>query len=246
MPPTSVIFGKDQFGNAVPLALYSTGLTDQAGNPLYNLSSGAIEAGSQAERTVARPTDVGALGAYTVSAISGTIAAGLGAASPVFSFRWSPAVTTQLAIIKRVAVSMASLGTGFTAGTGLLELVAARAFTASDTGGTALALTTNNNKLRTSFGTSLVADARIASTGTLTAGTRTLDGNALAQQVFGVTTATNTVMLATADLIKRDQGAADWPLVLTANEGFIVRATVPATGTFQLQVAVDWLEVASF
>lgn len=50
---------------------------------------------------------------------------------------------------------------------------------------------------------------------------------------------------ATANLWAPDQSSA-WPLELAANEGFIVRATVPATGTWQAQVTVEWSEVNVF
>ncbi len=231
---TSVIIGKDLHGNVVPVTLYNTGLTDDQGNALYQLGSAV------------RPTDVGGLGAYSLSMISGTIAAGLAANSPVFSFRWAPATASQLALIKRISVSVASLGTGFTAGVGLLALYIARGFTASDTGGTAATLTGNNNKLRTAFGTTGVANLQIANTGTLTPGTRTLDAQAIAQVIFGVSTATNTVMQPSVNILQRDQSAGDWPVVLANNEGLILQATVPVTGTWQLQIGIDWLEVAGF
>jgi hypothetical protein len=35
-------------------------------------------------------------------------------------------------------------------------------------------------------------------------------------------------------------------LLLAQNEGFVVRATVPATGTWQFGVTVVWTEVASY
>jgi len=232
--PTGLAAGRDNRGNTVIQALYPSGLTDDQGNNLYNLSS-AI-----------RPTEVGGLGAYSLSMITGTLPAGLGAASIISAFRWAPSTSGALALIKRVALGMTSLGTGFTAGVGLLNLMVCRSFSANDTGGTAATLTTNNGKRRTSFGTTQVADWRIASTAALGAGTRTPDAQTLAQAVFGVVVATNTVMLPTTAILQADQSAGDWPLVLANNEGFEIQATVPATGTWQMQMLVDWLEVPAF
>jgi hypothetical protein len=244
--PTGVILGKDEYGNPIRLAVFDSGLVDAAGKTLFNLSSGFVEANSLSERVVARPTDVGALGSYGFSTISGNIAAGLAAASPVFGFRW--AQTPQLCLIKRISASVTVLGTGFTAGLGELDLFVARTYTAPDTAGNAVNIAAGKQKFRASFGSSLIAASQIeiANTGALTAGTRTLDTLALAQTLFTIGTQTNTVLLPLTDLLKRDQGAADWPLVLAQNEGFVIQATVPATGIWQLQVAVEWLEVATF
>jgi hypothetical protein len=217
-------------------------ILDRAGVPF------AIDPNTQALRITPRPIDVGALGAYSVLVSTGTMAAGLSGGSTVFSVRWGDA--TRLALIRRVAIAMMSLGTGFTAGIGLIDMAVARAFSASDTGGTAVTLTTNNAKKRTSFGTSLFpnanSDMRISSTAALTPGTRTLDANAMAGLRFGVSVAINTVMQATQNIFGPDLSAGEWPLVLATNEGFILRATVPATGTWQLDVALDWSEVAAY
>jgi hypothetical protein len=213
-------------------------ITDTAGDGLE------IDKYTGAAHATPRPMgDVGPLGAYVVSAVTGSIAAGLSAASPLLSFRWGDA--TRLALVRRVTVAMAALGTAFTAGVGLFDFIAARSFSASDSGGNALTLTTNNAKRRTNMGTSLVTDLRAASTGTLTAGTRTLDAQALTTVMYAVGAATNTVYLPSADLFYPDAAGED-PLILAQNEGFIVRATVPATGVWQAVFTVEWREVASY
>jgi hypothetical protein len=244
--PTKVILGRDDNGQVVYGGLIDSGLLDGEGNHLFFLPNGQVEANSLAQRVVARPTDVGSLGAYVTSVLTGTMAAGIAGASPVFSFRNGGASVTNLVLIKRVAVAMTSLGTGFTAGVGLFEMFAARAFSVADTGGAGVNVSGNFNKLRTSFASSFVTNSRIATTAALTPGTRTLDGNAMGQIFFAVSTALNTVMLPTTDIFKRDLGAGDWPYIAAQNEGFIIQATVPATGTWQMQVLVDWLEVAAF
>ena len=220
-----------------------------------------VGAATKAARIEARPIDVGALGAYQVSYTSGTMAAGLGAAAPIFSVRWGDATRTML--VRRVSLLAQNAGTAFTAGLTLFDIIVARAFTASDTGGTAVVLTGNQTKKRTSFGSSLVTDMRGSATATLSAGTRTLDTLALAT-VFGAVqaTATNFIFLPasghpmTAAAIAAtgtygDGGLAllepeisnSWPLVLVQNEGFVIRATVPATGTWRFNVQVEWAEV---
>jgi len=198
----------------------------------------------RAFRVENRPLDVGALGSYALAMTTGTMAAGLAATAPIFSFRWANA--TNNAIIRKVVVSMGSLVTGFAAGIGIFRLMPARSFSASDSGGTPATLTGNNMKRRTSFGTTLAADIRIASTATLTAGTRTLDANEVAAIQFTVTATAQTVHLPPSQgvLWTPDQ-AAEWPLVLAQNEGFIIQATVPATGTWQGQVNIEWAEIAA-
>lgn len=245
-PPGSLVIGKDAFGNAVKVAINDTGKIVDGGDHLFTLD-GQVETNSGAMRSVARPTDVGAFGAYLFSAVSGNIAAGAQSAQPIFAFRYI-GVTPPVALIKRVAVSLMSLGTGFTAGEGRLELVRASSFTAMDTGGTAINLTTTNNKLRSTFATSSLSNqfAMIANTAVLTAGTRTLDATPMGQAFFGVSAATFTLQCPLTDLLKRDQGASDWPLILVGNQGFVINATVPATGVWEVQVLLDWQELTAF
>jgi hypothetical protein len=201
-----------------------------------------VESASNAMRVTQRPIDIGSLGSYSILASSGTMAAGLAAASPVFAFRFADA--SKFALIRRVRLDMVSLGTGFAAGVALFDLIIARSWSASDTGGTAVSMASNNGKRKTAFGTSLVTDMRISSTATLTAGTRTLDANALAALRFGVSTAANATQLLPTDIWLKPP--SDWPVVFTNGEGFVIRATVPATGTWQFDVTVDWDEVAAY
>ena len=144
----------------------------------------------------------------------------------------------------------------------LFDLILARSFTASDSAGTAATLTGNNAKRRTSFGTSLVTDLRASSTATLTAGTRTLDTHAIgfargfvpATVVNYAFVGNNVMNLAGASTfaytgeyldLYRLNHTNEWPVVFVQNEGFLVRATVPATGTWTFSVIIEWLEVAA-
>ena len=201
-----------------------------------------VESTSRASRVTTRPIDVGALGAYALNSTTGTMVAGLAAGSPVYSFRWSDS-SGKVALIRTIRLSMSSV-TAMVVGLGFFDVVAARSWTASDSGGNLISLAGNNNKRRTSFGSSL-AEIRQSSTAALTAGTRTLDGNAIAGIRFGTTAVANTVFLQTNPVWTPDFDG-EWPLVLGQNEGFVIRATVPGTGTWNMDVSLEWSEVASF
>lgn len=187
------------------------------------------------------PIGGGLLGSYSKSMVSGTIAAGLTGASPVYSFRYGG---TGIAVVRSVKISMAEL-TGSAGGLGNFQMFAARAFTASDSGGTAGTLTGNTSKLRTSLATTAVSSIQIANTGTLTAGTRTLDADPLATLAFALTTTADTGSLPLTSLYNPSQ-AGDYPLELANNEGFVIQLTVPATGTEVIAVTVDWEEYSAF
>lgn len=193
--------------------------------------------------------DIGTYEAYgfRLAAASGVMAAGLGANAPVFAFRNSTA-NRKLRILA-VNVNASVGATGFTAGSALLAMYVARAFSASDTGGTALSgLSAGNasNKLRTAQTSSFIltggGDVRISSTATLTAGTRTLDSNAVGNIVCPAGAA-GTVMIQDTPLYSDYTTLYGVPLVLAQNDGFVIQATVPATGVWQFGVNVLWAEV---
>lgn len=201
-----------------------------------------VEANTRALRTTLRAEDYGSLGIYSLAASSGLMAAGLGAAAPIFSWRWGDA--TRFALIKRVTISAGAAGTAFAAGVGTFNLFAARSFTASDTAGTSILPTGNQNKLRTSMGTTLLTDARISATATLTAGTRTLDANPIASISVGIPAVAGQKVLDPFALF--DQRPGEFPLLFAQNEGLVIQATVPATGTWTFGVKVDWSELTSY
>jgi hypothetical protein len=103
-------------------------------------------------------------------------------------------------------------------------------------------------KKRTNMGTTLVTDIRKSSAvAGLTAGTRTLDTEAILQMptVQQITTLNPTLYQAAADFT--DSG--DMPLVFAQNEGFIVRGPTVvfgAAGTANLVVEVAWAEVTAY
>lgn len=208
-----------------------------------NTTAMEVEANTKAGRVVIRPDDYGSLGIYRIGVTNGAtqMTAGLAGASPIFSFRNS---TANIYVVKRVLLDVAGTATAFTAGEALFTLFAARSFTASDTGGTGVVPTSNSNKLRTSMATTGVADIRISATGTLTAGTRTLDAQPLQSLAIPIGTALSVQYALNAALL--DQRVGEFPLALAQNEGFVIQATVPATGTWFFKVSVDWEELAAY
>lgn len=206
-----------------------------------------VESSSRALRITPRPIDVGSLGSYTIGMTSGVMAAGLAANAEIFQFHWSN--TPNLALIRRVTISAANAGTAFAAGVATFGMRAARAFTAVGSGGTIATLSGNDQKRRTSFGTTLLttaADVRVASTAALGAGTKTLDNNDLSSITVGVLATAGTVLAPCPSDLYAPNFSGEWPLVLAQNEGFVIRATVPATGTWTFSVTVEWTEIASF
>jgi len=204
--------------------------------------------------TLSGPFPVGAGGAYRISMTSGTIAAALAANSELFQFRYVTAAS-RVCLVCGVTVS-ASLIVAPTVGTTPvnIQLVGkiARTWSAAGSGGTRATLTTNNQKLRTSFATSEVNDIGMATTGALTAGTKTFDS-----QNFGGVTGGLYFDLAASDvsgvLIPQTQLLGEFtglgfPLILANQEGFCILSGVvlPATMTWNLVVNVLWTETDTF
>lgn len=182
---------------------------------------------------------------FRLGAVSGVIAAGLAAGADVFSFR--NITSTRKIRLLEVRVSAAADATAFTAGSASLQLFAARGMSASDTGGTAITLTGNNQKLRTTQVASQLqgagGDVRIAATAALGAGTRTLDGAPSGAVVFGVPATAGVQLVNDTDIYFVGIGSYALPLVLDQNEGFVIQANVPATGTWRFAVTVAWAEI---
>lgn len=199
--------------------------------------------GFRALKVEQRPVEYGALGSYRKSLISGTMAAALAANSEIYQFRWTDA--TRLCIIQKVVLDGFGAGTAFTAGFANIQMLPSRSWTVAGSGGTAGTLTGNNGKTRTSMGTTLVGDIRIASTAALTAGTKTNDTDPIGQYTFAVNATANAQFAANVTLFGEDIGPTH-PLILAQNEGFILRATVPATGTWQFGVTTIWTEVTAY
>lgn len=216
--------------------------------------------GTKSLRVELRPTNISTLGSYSLVANSGTMAAGMTGNSTLYSCRWTDA--TRVMLLRRLGLVARNQGTAFSAGVFTFELFVARSFTASDSAGTSILPTGNSQKKRTSMGTTLVGDLRISSTTGLTAGTRTLDGLPInsvrgflpgTQSQYPIVAKSNVIVpgagtvsycMEWVDLFALDI-STEWPLVLVQNEGFIIRGTVPGSGTWDFSVLQEWSEIAS-
>lgn len=206
-----------------------------------------VEANSRAARVVLRADDPGSLGWYKGAWLSGTMAAGLAANAEIF--QWRNGNASNLIMPRRIEISAGNLVTAFTAGIVTFQLFRATSFSANGTGGSQL-FPGAGNKLRTSFGSSLMTsgnncDIRVATTAALTAGTKTNDTQPLAVASSSVPAVGGTP-LTPGKILLLDQRGWEYPLTLTTNEGFSIQATVPATGTWTFEVTVLWEELASY
>jgi len=187
--------------------------------------------------TYAGPGSDGA-GSYGIETVTGTMAAGLAANAEIVQFRWTSA--TALCSVEEISMWAGSIG-AFTAGFFRFRVVPARGWTAAGTGGGTATLTGNNAKLQTVKATTAVSQIRTATTIALGAGTKTLDSQ-------GVGSIGGSVPNVAGDPLISPKGVLFsacplQPLVLAANEGFVILATVPATGTFTAGFNFRWSEV---
>ncbi len=203
---------------------------------------GEVETNTRALKVTQRPDDAGSLGHYALSWTTGVMAAGLAANSEVLQFRWTHA--TNLCAIRSIRFDGAGGIVAFAAGSYRFEAMIARSFTVAGTGGTAATLTTNNAKLRSSFGTTVLGEYRGATTAALTAGTKTLDAQGIGAAAGGLTVNAGDKM--SPGVLFDGVHGNTYPIVLATNEGVIIRATVPATGTWTGAFTVVWEELTAY
>jgi hypothetical protein len=218
-----------------------------AGIGIVGGSSGAVadvSTNHKAVRSEIRPLDHGSLGVYRVSVVTGVMAAGLAAGSEILQFRWADA--SRLCVVERVAFDGMGSIAAFAAGVAQFRMSVARSWSASGTGGGATVFTTNNQKLRTSHATSLLnssGEIRTATTTALGVGTKTLDSGAVGQAIGGLPATAGAGLPSQSMMDLMSQGH---PLVLAQNEGFVITATVPATGTWTGGFTIHWTEMAAY
>lgn len=208
----------------------------------------AIDSKHFAARFSGRPQEIGARGSYSLGVMSGILPAALGANSEVFQFRWSHA--SHRCLLRSINVSAVVSTTFFAAGVPVqIDAKIARGWSADGTGGTAVVFSTaNTNKKLTAHALSSLSDTgvRIATTAALGAGTKTLDTNA-----FGfiaapgpITASLNGQIIAPGTFLWQRNTHDEYPINFGQNEGFVIRSVaVPATGTWQLAVKVEWAEI---
>jgi hypothetical protein len=179
-----------------------------------------------------------------------TIAAATSSAGHVFAMRWTNA--SSLCLLRYVNLQF-TLTTAFGAAQAMgYDLIVARAYTASHTGGTAVDMgstTANTGATRTNNGTSLFAAnaVRVGGAGALTAGTQTLDANSY-NSSYAWMGAVGAQLNATL-LDARDDGAGyvvRSPITLAQNEGIVIRNLIlmGATGVGTLAITLEWDEVS--
>jgi hypothetical protein len=206
-----------------------------AGTPLL------VEAGVNAARVADFPMAV--LGWQSIGVPTGLLPAGLAAGAAIFSLR---NLSANSILVRRAGIGFVTT-TAFTAAQLIsFGLSVARNFTASDTGGTAIAFTGNNAKHRTSLGTANSLDARVATTAALGAGTRTIDANSVAMQAGWSGAAGTTIAPALNNLLSHDPG--DYPILLAQNEGLLIlnTAVFGAGGAGSAFIALEFAEVGAF
>jgi len=192
-------------------------------------------------------------GGFRLSVTSGLltgVAAATATAGHLFACRWSPPGGSLATVLvpKRISARLKVI-TGFTATQEVgIDLVVARGYTASHTGGTQVVLTGNNQKLVTAGPTSLVADMRIGNTGALTAGTHTLDANPITQDdARDLAEAATVAPVQLAELVFEDNLDSNANRFLK-DEGFVIRNLIAmgAGGTARLTVDIEWYELGRY
>lgn len=194
----------------------------------------------KAARMSIRPSET--LSWNSIGVQSGSVTL-LAASAAVFSFR---NISANPILVRRLGVGFITT-TGFTVAQAVeLGLMMARAFTVSDSLGTAIALTGNNAKHRTSLATPTSLDCRIAAAAALTAGTRTLDANNIGLQAGWAGAAGATIAPSQDNLLQHATG--DYPLVLAQNEGLIVQSLLAmgAGGVGKFYLNMEFAEATAY
>jgi hypothetical protein len=201
-------------------------------------------------RTSLRPPEKGVFGSFSVALVSGVMAAGLAAGSPIYAFRWTS--SSANALVRRVRVTAGTDATAFAQGSTIFDLIRAQQFAAQYTGGANVTLAGKSQARSTRFAATqqqianvAVGNIAIANTATLAAGAPApvLDSNAMALLVGSAGAVPANFPLSSHGLLIDPAEAARDPLELQNGEGFVIRATVPATGTWKFGVEVDYDEI---
>jgi hypothetical protein len=191
--------------------------------------------------TTGYPIDYGTGGSYRDSAKSGAMTAGLAANAPIYSFQWP---SSLLGLIKRIKFNAWTGSAGFAAGLAEFDLFIARSFTSADGGGNQSNLAGGSGRMRSTMPASH-ALIMTSSTAALTPGTRTLDADPISTRIAAAPVGTNAPLFPDAiTLYEASQG--EHPLLFVQNEGFVIRASVPATGIWSFTVMTEWDEITLF
>lgn len=201
-----------------------------------------IDATHNAARVSIRPIEVN--GWFSLGAQTGLITT-VAANGAIFSLR---NISANLLAVRHVGIGYICT-TGYTAAQKVdFGLMIARAMSTSDTGGTAIALTGNNTKHRTSLATPTTVDCRISTTAALGAGTKVLDANHLGQIGGWCLAATAGVIIAPSHDNLHNLHDSGYPILLGQNEGInIMNLTLGgAAGVGIAYVNIEFAEVVSY
>lgn len=183
---------------------------------------------------------------FAIAGTTGAVAAASGT-KILFYARW--ASTTQQALITNIEVTGHIATTAYAVGQVLYEAFIARGFSAVGAGGTSLTLT--GAKLASPFTNTAFTAMKVSDTTStgLAAGTWTLDanpvGNLNTHTSAGTAAATPIIgsqYVGDGILFNADISKGEVPIILNANEGVVVRATVPATGVAIHGIQMKWIE----
>ena len=215
-------------------------------------AGGLVTAGQEEARKPIQITSMPFGGnAYRLAVFTGTITAALAANSEVFQFRFLSGTKTWAIVEKVIFDGLGIVAVSTALGPLGFYMTPARAWTVAGSGGTRISTAGDNMQLETAIANSQVNDIGIATTGALTAGTKTLDANGVGQVIGGVGTAAATSygpssIIAPGRLFDHDESGT--PLILANQEGFVIRTTHvgPATLTYVAGFTIQWREVTSF
>lgn len=166
-----------------------------------------------------------------VAFVSGLMAAGLAANSEILQIRWAPSLATRRLAILDISFGAVVDTVAFAAGNALFTGIKATAWTVDGTGGAALDLSNGRGKVDPDAFTYDVPGIRVATTAALGAGTKTNGINTTHMPCAPTTTA--------GALIQEHQSLVtklaleQFPYILRNQEGLLLTATVPATGTWR-------------
>lgn len=209
-----------------------------------------VDPTTKAARTTPKPTEYSTLGHYKWGGFTGILPAALAANSEIYQFRWSNA--SNLALITKVRISACVTTTFFAAGVPVqIDLIKSTSWSVAGTLGAAPTFAATC-KARSGMGNSLIVagDMRIATTAALGAGTKTLEANSMAAIVAPgpITASLNGQIIPPGTILwEPDTGDGEHPLLLATNEGFSIRSVaVPATGTWEAAIYVNWTELTAY
>lgn len=170
-----------------------------------------------------------------------TIAAHTATAGHLVGFRWGS--TTKTCLVDYIRLQLCTVTDFTTLQQFAVGARMARSYTASHSGGTTATLTGNNCKMRSSYATTALTAAQVATTAELTAGTHTID-----TQPFLVCSTSAPSAGATTDQIpwavEFNAKTGTGPIILAQDEGFVVsnETLMGAAGTAILAIEVEWRE----